>query len=53
MPKEKQKVTALTVRMSRENLYRLKEKALRERLKLREYVHAALGLQIEKEEKKK
>jgi hypothetical protein len=40
------------VAMSRDNLYRLKEKALKERLKLRVYVHHALGLKLEEEEKK-
>ena len=49
--KPKEKIYALTVRMSRENLYRLKEAALRERMKMREYIHKVLGLRIEEEKK--
>jgi hypothetical protein len=49
--KKKEKITALTIRMSRENLYRLKEQALEARMKLREYVHMVLGLEIQEEEK--
>jgi predicted DNA binding CopG/RHH family protein len=49
---KKEKITALTIRMSRENLYRIKEQALEARMKLREYVHMVLGLEMnEKEEK--
>jgi predicted DNA binding CopG/RHH family protein len=49
--KPKEKITALTIRMSRENLYRIKEQALEARMKLREYVHMVLGLDDEQKEK--
>lgn len=49
--KPKEKIYALTVRMSRENLYRLKERALEQRMKMRDYIHSALGLKVEEEKK--
>jgi predicted DNA binding CopG/RHH family protein len=50
--KKKEKITALTIRMSRENLYRIKEQALEARMKLREYVHMVLGLEMEEKGEK-
>lgn len=45
--------TQITIKMSFDNYWKLKEKILKERLTMREYIHAALGLTLQKEEKKK
>lgn len=52
-PEKKQVViTTLSIKMSRENLYKLKEKVVKERTTMRKYVHFVLGLKMEDEEKK-
>lgn len=50
--KRKEPRAALHVSMSKENLYRLKEAVLKSRITMREYVHHALGLRLEEDERK-
>lgn len=45
-------LTTLSVLMSKENRFKVKEKAIKERTTIRKLVHFALGLKMEEKKKK-